>query len=101
MTVTKTTTTARPRPITFDDVCTYLARERRLCDELPLAKPKADARRIPRMQNVFVELRTTLPVDEATWFDRLGVAPGRQAEAAPAAGAAGWRRARSAQRSRR
>lgn len=42
---------------------------------LPLAKPKADARRIPRMQRVFVELRTTLPVDETTWFDRLGVAP--------------------------
>lgn len=67
-------------PINFVDVVRlYLERERRICDELPLAKPKADARRIPRMQRVFVELRTTLPVDEATWFDRLGVAPDKRA----------------------
>jgi hypothetical protein len=67
-------------PISFADVVRlYLARERRICDELPLAKPKADARRIPRMQRVFVELRTTLPVDETTWFDRLGVAPDKRA----------------------
>lgn len=66
-------------PLNFDDVlCLYLARERRLCDELPLAKAKPDAQRIPRMQNVFVELRTTQDVDEAMWFDRLGVAPSKR-----------------------
>ena len=32
------------------------------------------------MQQVFVEMRTALPVDETTWFDRLGVMEENQRE---------------------
>jgi hypothetical protein len=66
-------------PIDFTDILqSYLDRELRQCSKLPLAKPKPGEQRVPRMERIFVELRTTLPVDEATWFDRLGVADGQR-----------------------
>lgn len=66
-------------PIDITDILqSYLDRELRQCSKLPLAKPKLGEQRVPRLERVFVELRTTLPVDEATWFDRLGVADGQR-----------------------
>ncbi|MFM7582564.1 MAG: hypothetical protein ACKO9F_07580, partial [Caldilinea sp.] len=67
MTVHETHYHGAVSPINFANVLrAYLESERRQCEKLPLDRPKPDAPRAPRMQRVFVELRTTLPVDTAT-----------------------------------